>query len=62
MRQISKRVEPKSLTQHRANKPAYYEGLPFAAKDELRQTLLSEQGHLCCYCLKRIPEATFPFM
>jgi uncharacterized protein (TIGR02646 family) len=56
MKQINKLTEPNSLVQHRANQPAYYDGLPLAAKDELRQNLLSEQGHICCYCMKRIPE------
>jgi uncharacterized protein (TIGR02646 family) len=56
MKQIIKTVEPQSLIQHRANQPAFYDNLPLAAKEELRQSLLSEQGHICCYCMKRIPE------
>jgi uncharacterized protein (TIGR02646 family) len=56
MKQIIKIAEPQSLVQHRANQPAFYEGLPLQAKDDLRQNLLSEQGNICCYCLKRIPE------
>lgn len=56
MKQINKLAEPQSLTQHRANQPAYYNGLPLESKEDLRQSLLAEQGHICCYCLKRIPE------
>ncbi len=56
MKQINKIAEPPSLIEHRANQPAYYEGLILQAKEDLRQNLLSEQGHICCYCLKRIPE------
>jgi len=56
MKQIIKITEPQSLIQHRANQPAFYEGLPLQTKDELRQNLLLEQGYICCYCLKRIPE------
>ncbi|PCI10280.1 MAG: TIGR02646 family protein [Flavobacteriaceae bacterium] len=54
MKAITKRNEPASLTQHRANQPAYYDNLP---KDETRNSLLTEQGHICCYCMRRIPEA-----
>lgn len=56
MKQINKIAEPQSLVQHRANQPATYDGLPFQTKEDLRQNLLSEQGHICCYCMKRIPE------
>lgn len=53
MKAISKGKEPVSLTQHRANKPSFYENLP---KDDIRNSLLAEQGHICCYCMKRIPQ------
>lgn len=56
MKQINKIAEPQSLTQHRANQPATYDGLPLVAKNDLRENLLSEQGHICSYCMKRIPE------
>lgn len=54
MKAITKGNEPLSLTQHRANKPSFYENLP---KDDTRTSLLTEQGYLCCYCMKRIPES-----
>ncbi|WP_405565306.1 hypothetical protein [Polaribacter sp. Asnod6-C07] len=54
MKAIIKNNEPISLTQHRANKPSFYENLP---KDDTRNSLLTEQGHICCYCMRRIPES-----
>ncbi|MEG1178911.1 retron system putative HNH endonuclease [Chryseobacterium sp.] len=62
MKQIIKIQEPNSLIEHRANQPAFYDGLSLEAKEELRQNLLTEQGHICCYCMKRIPENTSPYM
>lgn len=54
MKAITKGNEPRSLTQHRANQPASYNNLP---KNETRASLLTEQGHICCYCMRRIPES-----
>ena len=62
MKQIVKLPEPNSLLQHRASQFANFDNIPFATKEELRQNLLSEQGHICCYCMKRIPEHTLPYM
>ena len=62
MKQINKIPQPQSFTEHKANQPAYFDGLKFQAKEDLRQNLLSEQGHICCYCMRRIPEPTFPYM
>ena len=56
MKHIVKVKEPSSLTEHRANQPAYYDTLPLQGKNELRGSLLHEQGHICCYCMRRIPE------
>ncbi|MDP3432458.1 MAG: TIGR02646 family protein [Bacteroidota bacterium] len=52
MKQIEKGREPKRLEEHRA-KGGDFDGLP---KDELRRQLLNEQGYICCYCMKRIPQ------
>ncbi len=52
MKQITKNSEPRSLVQYRAN-GGTFEDLP---KDEVRNSLLAEQGHICCYCMKRIPQ------
>ena len=54
MKAIIKGDEPLSLIQHRANKPAFYDNLH---KDDTRSFLLKEQGHICCYCMRRIPES-----
>ncbi len=62
MKQIVKNAEPNSLLQHRASQFANFDNIPLATKEELRQNLLSEQGHICCCCMKRIPEHTSPYM
>jgi len=53
MKKIEKGREPSSLIEHRAS-GGHYEGLD---NQELRQQLLEEQGHICCYCMKRIPQS-----
>jgi uncharacterized protein (TIGR02646 family) len=61
MKHIVKNQPPKSFIEF-CNKPyAVYDGSGFP-KEELRQSLLSEQGHICCYCMKRIPEHSPPYM
>lgn len=62
MKQIVKIAEPNSLLQHRASQFASFDNIPVATKEELRQNLLTEQGHICCYCTKRIPEHASPYM
>lgn len=54
MKGIVKRNEPASLIEHGASQHASYENLN---KDNVRASLLAEQGHICCYCMKRIPES-----
>jgi uncharacterized protein (TIGR02646 family) len=56
MKQIIKIQEPNSLAQYRANAHSFFENLPVETKCDLRKSLLKEQGHICCYCMKRIPE------
>lgn len=51
-------MQPNSLTRHSANVPADYDGLRDPAKRELRNSLVSEQGYICCYCMKRLASAT----
>ncbi len=53
MKQIIKNNEPVSLTVHRASQHANFDNLQ---KDDVRTSLITEQGHICCYCMKRIPE------
>ena len=52
MRAINKGSEPASLTLHRSRPHSNYNN--YQAKDELRQSLVSEQRGLCCYCMARI--------
>jgi len=52
MKHIVKGREPRSLTVHRRQAGADYDN--YAEKDDLRDTLLMEQGDLCCYCMRRI--------
>jgi uncharacterized protein (TIGR02646 family) len=52
MRNIPKGPEPESLAAHRARTHSTYEN--YREKQELREALVSEQRHLCCYCLCRI--------
>ncbi len=56
MRYIKKASEPRSLKTYRRQPQASYAGLMdgndmVAIKNELRQCLMIEQGHLCCYCM-----------
>ena len=57
MKEIIKNTKPKSLTEHKAKQHSSYENLPGKAKDETRESLLKEQGYICCYCMTRIPES-----
>ncbi len=50
---IKKGREPKSLTEYRLKSNAYFDG---CNKGDIRKSLLSEQGYLCAYCMKRISE------
>jgi uncharacterized protein (TIGR02646 family) len=56
MRAIRKGQEPRSLARHRASGNANF--VPdydnYRHLDDLRQSLVAEQGAICCYCLQRI--------
>ena len=52
MRNITKKQEPPSLTEHRCNQHADYDN--YASKNDLRQSLVEEQQGICCYCMQRI--------
>lgn len=52
MRGIVKGLEPRSLTEYRRTANANYDD--YRDKDSLRQSLVSEQRGLCCYCLSPI--------
>ena len=55
MRNIRKHHEPRCLAQHRCQAHADYDN--FNGKQELRDSLLSEQGGICAYCMQRIRSA-----
>lgn len=56
MIEIKKGTEPKELLEYRQKKFASYEGMPTLLKKKVIKNLLSEQGHLCAYCMSRIDE------
>lgn len=50
---INKSIEPRFLRSYKCQRYSSYDGLD---KNQLRECLLNEQGHLCCYCMSRIDE------
>lgn len=52
MRNIIKRDEPASLTEHRCNINSDYDN--YSEKSDLREGLVKEQRGICCYCMQRI--------
>lgn len=50
MRKIDKGREPASWTRYRQTPGAVYE-----PSEDLRESLLKEQGFICAYCMRRIP-------
>lgn len=50
---IKKKHEPRSLTEFRKKVGAAYSNADFP-KDDVRDSLLEEQGGLCAYCMSRI--------
>jgi uncharacterized protein (TIGR02646 family) len=69
LKKIVKRNEPRSLTTYRSQIPSQnildeniYDDFPYKTKegcknnetDNLRKSLLEEQGYICCYCMSRI--------
>ncbi len=56
MIEIKKGREPDSLLQYRQQEGASYEEMDKSVKVDLLEQLLQEQGRICAYCMKRIPE------
>lgn len=56
MIQIKKGREPDKLLWYRQQVGASYEQMDKDVKEELLDRLLREQGHLCAYCMSKIPE------
>ena len=53
---IKKKLEPYSLTEYKQTINASFDNLPSEIKDDIRKSLLKEQGYICAYCMKRIEE------
>lgn len=51
---IQKKSEPDLLLKYRYEKNAAFDDMDSDVKNQLRESLLKEQGHLCAYCMKRI--------
>lgn len=62
MKYIKKGTEPKSLTAIKKLKELKlkpkFENLPPSVIQDILQSLLKEQGHLCCFCTNEITEMT----
>ena len=54
MRWIQKGPEPWSLKRYRNKKDATWDDCPTDVKNDIRDALKAEQGHLCAYCMRRI--------
>lgn len=53
---IKKEKEPNKLLWYRQQKGASYEQMDKDVKEELLDKLIQEQGHLCAYCMSKLPE------
>lgn len=51
MRTIKKRAEPAAWRRHRTQGGVYKD---YKEADDARTALLDEQGHICCFCMRRI--------
>lgn len=56
MIEIKKGREPRELVEYRQLPDASYENMDSCLKNIVLDHLLHEQGHLCAYCMRRIPE------
>lgn len=65
MIKIEKKREPRALNEYRKNPDASYNGMHGAPTwnnsgtdvyHTVLESLMSEQGHLCAYCMRKIPE------
>lgn len=54
MRCITKNPEPPTFTKYKLQTGASYMNMPSNVKSDLRTALLTSQGGICCYCMKRI--------
>lgn len=54
MKYITKSCSPESLEVYKTKKDACYKNIPQDVKEDVRKSLVAEQGGICCYCGKRI--------
>ena len=54
---IKKKSELHSLTIYKKTINASFDNQPSKVKEDLRKSLLEEQGYICAYCMKRIEES-----
>lgn len=55
MIEIKKSKEPKELLEYRLMDYSSYKDMPSTIKTVVLESLMEEQGHLCAYCMRRIP-------
>ena len=53
---IKKKKAPKELIEYRQSESASYDAMPTDIKNKVKDSLMREQGHLCAYCMRRIPQ------
>ena len=58
MIEIKKNKEPNKLLKYRKSTGANYISMDLDVKEAVKESLLNEQGYLCAYCMRRIPEST----
>ena len=58
MKYIQKKASPQSLEQYKQEGGTEFKSLPSNVKKDIKESLLTEQGCLCCYCGDRITFAT----
>ena len=54
---IKKGPEPGKLIWYRHQVNASFDAMDTDVKEQLRESLLKEQGHLCAYCMRKIRDA-----
>ena len=56
MIKINKSREPRELELYRQKPDANYSNMPSDVKSSVLESLMKEQGYLCAYCMRKIPE------
>ena len=56
MIEIKKGKEPPALIAYRKTQYATYDDMPKPVHDAVLRSLMQEQGYLCAYCMRRIPQ------